>query len=269
MENNPGPSSFVLGAVSLSGRATPSDIIQKAMLSGFSSREARNALKKLVDGGALEYVCENATVYAVPSFAAPVRVGRRLFLCRPGMEYPLPFEGAIPVILREGASFGSGRHPTTRLCLGLLEGAMDAMPEDLRENALDVGTGSGVLAVAAVKLGIKRAIGLDREPDAIAEARNNAALNGVFDRIVISGGDAGAVSGGFGLILANLRAPTLVSLAGFFSEKLHKGGFLVVSGLHPEEADNYEAKAQTAGLRLSERRDEGAWSGLSFQKSTG
>lgn len=269
MENNPDPTFFVLGVVSLSGRATPSDIIQKARLSGFSSREARSALKKLVDGGALEYVCENATIYAVPSFAAPVRVGRRLFLCRPGFDHPLPFEGAIPVILREGASFGSGRHPTTRLCLGLLDEVMSAMPETLCEQALDVGTGSGVLAIAAVKLGVKKAIGLDREPDALSEARNNAAINGLADRVHISGDDAGAFSGGFGLILANLRAPTLISLLDFFSEKLDRGGFLVVSGLHPEEADGYEARAEEAGFRLSERRNEGAWSGLSFEKING
>lgn len=269
MENSPELSSLVLEAVGRKGRATPSSIIQGAKLAGFSGREARSALKELVEGGALEYACENATIFAVPSFAGPVRVGRRIFLCRPGMESPLPFDGAVPVILREGASFGSGRHPTTRLCLGLLEEALDAMPETLKEAALDVGTGSGVLAIAALKLGVKKAIGLDREPDALCEARRNAALNGLAGQMRASDEDLGEVAGPFGLILANLRAPTLFSLLGAFSERLSGGGFLVVSGLHPEEADVYEAKAQQAGFRPSERRDEGAWSGLSYQKSTG
>lgn len=269
MENSPELSSLVLEAVGRKGRATPSSIIRRAKLAGFSGREVRSALKELVEDGALEYVCENATVFAVPSFAGPVRVGRRLFLCRPGFDRPLPFEGAVPVILREGASFGSGRHPTTRLCLGLLDEAFDAMPECLREKLLDVGTGSGVLALAALKLGVKTAIGLDREPDALCEARRNAALNGLAAQITVSDEDLSGIPGPFGLILANLRAPTLFSLLGAFYERLPDGGFLMVSGLHPEEADVYEAKAQQAGFRLSERRDEGAWSGLSYQKSAG
>ncbi len=270
MEKNPDPAQALAGMVNASGRLTPVELCRRAREElGIPRAGVRRALKGLVERGVFEYACENATVFLVPSLAAPVGVGRRLFLLRPGQDAAGLPEGALPVVLREGASFGSGRHPTTRLCLALIEDAVEALPEGLRDCCLDLGTGSGVLAIAAVRLGMRSAVALDLDPSALFEARENAALNGVDGRIAVSGADFRGQAGAFGLILANLRAPTLFSLLPVFAERLPCGGFLAASGLHPDEASDYAASAAAFGLSLAGRRDLGCWSGVSFQKRTG
>jgi ribosomal protein L11 methyltransferase len=165
----------------------------------------------------------------------PIPIGRRLVIVPAWMETPSPER--ISIRIDPGMAFGTGTHPTTQLCLELLEDYLRT-----GETVIDVGCGSGILAVAAIKLGAGRALGVDIDPQAIPNARENAAANAVEDRLEIGTGSVSEVLAGnysirqAPLVIANILAPILVHLleAGM-SELVTPGGRLILSGILDEQ----------------------------------
>jgi ribosomal protein L11 methyltransferase len=188
----------------------------------------------------------------------PMRFGRRLWIC-PGGQPPPPAEvvGQPPCIvwLDPGLAFGTGTHATTALCLEWLDGAA---LEGAR--VLDVGCGSGVLAVAALALGARTALALDIDPQALIATDQNAARNGVRERLTIR--DAGADWGAdHDVVLANILAEPLVALAPRFARVTRPGARLVLSGLLAEQAEAVAA-ACAAWFDMEPARERAGWVGL-------
>ncbi|MFH0997142.1 MAG: 50S ribosomal protein L11 methyltransferase [Pseudomonadota bacterium] len=231
-------------------------------------REFQDALKELIAKGELAYTYLYGCTFIEKSFNRPVRVGSRVILTPPE-RHPVLNESDIAVILRPGASFGCGQHPTTRLAILGIEYAIktlricDGIPNT---TLLDIGTGSGVLAICALKLGIHQAIGTDMDPCAIAEAGENARINGLSQRFSVLDVPAEEISGRFHLIVANLRYPTLARLSPYIASHICGKGAAVLSGIRTEEVE--EVKEIYAGLNLECRWEatEDGWAGLVLSK---
>ena len=210
----------------------------------------------------------------------PIPIGQNLVIVPAWLEPPSA--NRIPIRMDPGMAFGTGTHPTTQLCLELVEAAYAAVPETANESPLpsaalrptqviDLGCGSGILAVAALKLGAARALGVDIDPDAIRVAGENAALNGVSGSLELGAGSLAEIrSGAFSLkqaplVLANILAPVLERMLDEgLGELLAPGGALVLSGIIEEQADGVIAAAERHGLQLFQRRQAGDWVALCF-----
>ncbi len=172
----------------------------------------------------------------------PLRIGR--FLVRPTWsDAPVPAD-AVELVLDPGMAFGTGLHPTTQQCLE----AVSTLHLEAR-SLLDVGTGSGILAIAAAKRGASPVVAVDTDPLAIDAARENAERNGVA--IPVGLGSAADVPGRFEFVLANIVGPVLQRIAGDLAARVAPEGMLVVAGISlPNERDTRAALA-AAGLRTT------------------
>jgi ribosomal protein L11 methyltransferase len=163
----------------------------------------------------------------------PMRFGRRLWICPTGFEPPEP--SAVNVVLDPGLAFGTGTHPTTALCLEWLDGL------DLAGKTLtDVGCGSGILAIAALKLGAALAHGIDIDPQALTASADNACKNRVEDRLSL-GYPADEPPPPADVVVANILAGPLVELADDILRRLKHGGHLALSGLLADQAATVQA----------------------------
>ncbi len=235
---------------------------------GVTRREACRAIQRLVDGGQLAYTQEFGSCFLVPAINAPVRITDRVVLKPAAHPYRGP-DHEVVISLRHGAAFGCGDHPSTRMALRMLDSA--ALPATGNVSAgcqrgLDVGTGSGVLIIAAVALGCRQGIGVDIDPCAVFEARENVRLNGLQERIEIRSGTLDTVSGPFDLILANLRPPTLAAIAERLRKEMSAGGRLILSGFRPEEADGVIRHYAGVGFIPEEHHVEGGWAGVNLRR---
>jgi len=188
----------------------------------------------------------------------PVRVGR--LWVGPPWEDPDP--DSISVVIDPKMAFGTGDHPTTGLCL-------QAIDEYLRSHrdaeVLDVGTGSGVLAIAARKLGARRAVAVDTDPIAVANAKENALRNGIADIELILG-TLEAVSDDFDLVVANILANTLVELAPRLAEATRHR--LVLAGVLVEQQQEVIRAQRPHGLELCRVEQCGEWVRLDFDRAS-
>ncbi len=193
-------------------------------------------------------------------FYHPFRVGR--LLVQPSWEQAADAgPDDLVITLDPGRAFGTGQHETTRLCLDALEGLVRS-----GDAVLDVGTGSGILALAAARLGASRVDAVDTDPVAVAAARENAGRNGLADRIEAregSLGDAwpwpGASLGRYDCVAMNIALVVVTELLPEAAAALRPGGVLVASGFLAEATPDVEEAARAAGLRDVERRVEGEW----------
>jgi ribosomal protein L11 methyltransferase len=159
----------------------------------------------------------------------PMRFGRRLWVCPGGL--PAGDADAIRIELDPGLAFGTGTHPTTALCLEWLDG------QDLGGcSVVDYGCGSGILAIAAARLGAAHVLAVDIDPQALIATRDNAARNHVASALTVTG-DPTLAPRSADVLLANILAGPLVELAPRFAAALVPGGRLALSGLLPEQAD--------------------------------
>ncbi len=184
----------------------------------------------------------------------PTRFGRRLWVCPRGQR-PAPAETGSDTVIVEldpGLAFGTGHHATTALCLELLDSA------DLAgKTVLDYGCGSGILAIAALRLGAARAVAVDHDPQALEATRSNALDNGVADRLqVLAPEDLPAMRAD--VLLANILSRTLVDLAPRLTGLLAPGGTLALSGILHDQADEVAA-AYTQGFDLEPPREREDW----------
>ncbi len=190
---------------------------------------------------------------------APMTVGR-VFLRPSWIETPPP-AGAVEVVLDPGMAFGTGNHPTTALCLGALD---DFLAHHPGADVLDVGTGSGLLAIAARKLGAGRVVATDNDPVALAVAGENAARNRAA--LELTAVAPARVEGSFGLVVANILANVLVDLAPELSSRLGPGGELVLAGILVGQEDEVRGAFARQGLADLPPRRQGEWSMLRFAR---
>jgi ribosomal protein L11 methyltransferase len=168
-----------------------------------------------------------------------MRFGRRLWVCPTAAEEVPQEPGAIVVRLDPGLAFGTGTHPTTALCLQILE----SLPLSSR-TLIDYGCGSGILGIAALKLGAAHVTAVDIDPQALLATRSNATINGVADRIDVRGIDMTATAHGLRpayCVVANILAGPLIELAPTLTAACEPGGYLLLSGLLKTQA--YAVKA--------------------------
>lgn len=166
---------------------------------------------------------------------------------------------ATAVRLVDGPAFGTGFHPTTALCLQALQ---DVVAKDQPGAVLDVGTGSGVLALAALVLGVPRAIGVDIDEQALQVAAENARLNGMDGRLELVCGGPEAVAGTWPLILANVLAAPLIEMAPALVRRLGHRGQLVLSGVGASVEEDVARSYTRLGLRRLRTMSRDGWMAL-------
>ena len=183
------------------------------------------------------------------------RVGR--VVVRPAWREYKPAAGEIVVSLDPGMAFGTGQHPTTRMCLAALQD--EGIPRPGR--VLDLGSGSGILAIAAIALGAEWVLAIDTEAQAVDASITNAALNGMQDSITVRGGSLEAVGkdGPFDCILANINAAAVSSLAQAMADGMKPGAWLAAGGVIAEKEPGARAAIEAAGLRIERVMQDGDW----------
>jgi ribosomal protein L11 methyltransferase len=196
-----------------------------------------------------------------------LRVGRRLVI-RPTWRRHHRLPDDVVLSLDPGMAFGTGLHPTTRLCLAALETLADEglfATGSARGGAariIDVGCGSGILAIAAGKLGAGELLGVDTDPIAVEATAANARLNGQTRRLRVRQGSVPSGEGPFDIVLANLIASLLVLLAGPLRGELKPGGRIVASGIFRDRETDVREAFEAAGLHLARRWAEEDWVAL-------
>jgi ribosomal protein L11 methyltransferase len=166
--------------------------------------------------------------------------------------------------LLDTPAFGTGLHPTTALCLEWLSEALEHHPAD---TVLDVGTGSGVLALAALTLGVRRGHGLDIDGEALRVAAENARLNGLEERFYLTLGGPDVVDGTWPLVFANVLAAPLIEMAPILVRRLGHDGRLVLSGIPASVAEEVERAYCRFGLRRVRLLTRTGWVALALQAS--
>ena len=197
----------------------------------------------------------------------PLKIGRNLIVL-PAWVDPALAENRIPIIISPDMAFGTGTHPSTQLCMLALE------KYGVKEmNVIDIGTGSGILSIEAAKLGAERILGVDNDPDAIPSAINNAALNGVADRITFEvGTHTDVLKRTDGLnqsprVIANILSPILANmLSTGLSDLISPSGLLFLGGVLDYQAQSLADLARSLGLSLRETLQQEDWVVLVLHK---
>lgn len=200
----------------------------------------------------------------------PIYIGRRLLISPSWID----IEAGKRVLLKidPGMAFGTGTHPTTQLCLEMLEGVLDEQGFMAKIGAesplriIDVGCGSGILSIAAVKLGVDHALGVDKDPDAVGVARQNSIINDVGDSSEFNTGSLSEIKAGefsfqsAPLVVANILAPIIVRLLeSGLRDLVAPQGRLILSGILEEQAPEVKAALLESGLRLRDTHQSGDW----------
>jgi ribosomal protein L11 methyltransferase len=217
----------------------------------------------------MRFLAETDWAEAWKSTYDVLRMGRRLVVKPTWRDYN-PQPGDLVIQLDPGMAFGSGLHPTTRLCLEALEDHM--RPGD---SVLDVGAGSGILGIAAARLGAAHVLALDTDPLAVRIAGENVALNHVESVVQVQPGTlpiSDLQSPNLdpliaNLILANILADTILELAPAFAAHLPGGGILIAGGIIAEQEEAVIAGLTEHGLALLEQRADGDWVALVAQRA--
>ena len=227
---------------------------QVVVIAAFSDETAAQyALKELREEYAAEIIYVASEDWATEwrrGFSAQ-RIGKRLLL-HPSWEPAQSEPGDVVLTIDPENAFGSGDHETTRLVLQMLEQRVAG-----GERVLDVGCGSGVLSIAAVRLGAAAAVAVDIDEDALVVARRNAEINGVASRIETSARPLQDIDGAYDIVLANIETRVLIHMPNQLQARIAPGGILVLSGILRGERD--ELLAAYAPMRLEECLEDGEW----------
>lgn len=237
------------------------------------ARQLKAALAGLPEYGydAGEYTVSLAMVKdedwadAWKKYFKPLQVSERLTI-KPTWEDYEAREDEVIIELDPGMAFGTGTHPTTALCLRTLEGAVHG-----GETLIDVGTGSGILAIGAVKLGASRVLALDLDPVAVSSATENIKLNGLQDVIEVRhsdllgilnegvGADAASVKPPVDVVVANILAEIILLFIADVMEVLKPGGIYIASGIYKNKEEDVEAGLLAAGFEIIDRVRQDDW----------
>lgn len=166
--------------------------------------------------------------------------------------------------LADGPAFGTGLHPTTVLCLEAIELELSG---SVPAAVLDIGTGTGILALAALRSGVERAIGIDLEPHAVAAAAHNAAINGLRARLQLVRCGPEAIAGRWPLVLANILAAPLIAMAPGIAALVGRRGRLVLSGVRASLAPEVAQAYRRCGMHVSAEHARDGWSALTLRAS--
>ena len=196
-----------------------------------------------------------------------MQIGRRLVI-RPTWRRHRAEPGDVVLALDPGMAFGTGLHPTTRLCLAGLETLADrgrlarGTARDGTARVLDVGCGSGILSIAAGRLGAGEVVGVDTDPIAVEASIANARRNRLGRRLRFRRGSLPSGEAPFDVVLANLIASLIVTLARPLRDELHPGGVLLASGIFVDREAEVVAALAEVGLTVTDRSMEGDWVAL-------
>lgn len=197
--------------------------------------------------------------------ARPTWVTDRLLVAPAWLPHPETSDGAVVISIEPGATFGAGDHPTTVLSLRVLDELVRAAGERARAwRVLDVGCGSGVLAIAAVALGVGVADAIDISPASVPVTMSNAAANGVSAAVTVSTTPLAEVQGEYDLVLANILAPTLIDLAPDLLRVMAADATLVISGVLASRHDHVVEALAPLSVRATEQLD--GWAAVSLRR---
>jgi ribosomal protein L11 methyltransferase len=255
-------------------------------------RSANDVLERLIELGALdiEQVDQHTIAALMPDGVAPEQVARAtgadsvavseaasrdagsVWVLRPRpvqigrirIAPALAPEEPGVVRLIDAAAFGTGLHPTTALCLEALD---EAVASRLPDAVLDVGTGSGVLALAALVLGVPRACGVDVDDESLRVAAENARINMMTERFSLARGGPEAVTGTWPLVLANVLPASLIEMAPVLVRRIGHHGRLVLSGIPLSIEDEVANAYRRLGMRALETRSNAGWTAVVLQAS--
>ncbi|MBM4294157.1 MAG: 50S ribosomal protein L11 methyltransferase [Deltaproteobacteria bacterium] len=195
----------------------------------------------------------------------PLKITSRVVVRPPWEEYEAA-PGEVVVTIHPGMAFGTGRHPSTALCLRALEEIWGQLPMEPQPwPVLDVGTGTGILALAAARMGAG-VLAIDLDPEAVAAALKNVRLNALEDRILVEETPLAFLRQQFALILANITAPDLLSLAEALAGRLLAGGALILSGFLEEDLPAIRSRYLGLGLKETGRLTEENWVSLILRR---
>jgi len=266
------PEKAILKLISESDYRIPADEIYQHLrkCGNYRRGELRGAIRRLLDCGELSYSYELGQSFLERSFNRPIQVTPRITLAPPGHAVKTDHTG-VTIRLAPGAAFGYGQHPTTRMALAAIDQALVLKPAgdaNRQSRVLDLGTGSGVLAIAAVKLGFSAGLGLDIDPCALSEAHKNVDLNGLAAKIQIKNLPLDSVPGQYALITANLRLPTLIEYRDAIIGGLLPAGLLIVSGIKSDERTNLSDQYSRLEMKVLRHWNEKGWAALLMQKKS-
>jgi ribosomal protein L11 methyltransferase len=246
------------------------EVDDRTILKGYFRGEAEGSCRQLArylkdlksmglsgdhEGPRQAFLAEEDWLSSWRSHFGVLRIGRRL-LIKPSWETVTAAAGQLVIVIDPQMAFGTGEHPTTRFCLQTLEKLVHE--GDL---VLDLGTGSGILAIAAVKLGAKRVLGLDIDPQAIVTARENARINGVSTKVDFSCSslDPDVRSKRFDLVVVNINSEVVLPLLQELKRVLNSKGHIILSGLLVDEEGLLRRSLSASGLRLLQLERQGEW----------
>lgn len=216
-------------------RLTPSDLERAVCCLIISAQRSdiRKAVRELVSLGKITYTQHLSTTHLELNFNRPVQISDRIVLSPSRISGPIDPDHII-IKLHDGTAFGGGDHPTTRMVLQGLDSLLQRKETKNTftvKRALDIGTGTGVLSIAAAELGIPRVDAVDIDPAACHEAEQNVKLNGVEDRVYISQKSPSQLSKDkYDLVLANLRPPTIMQMVPMMTELSSSLSIWIISG---------------------------------------
>ena len=185
-------------------------------------------------------------------------------MIKPSWETVEAGEGEVVLTVDPGQAFGTGTHETTQMCLRMIEDVFDLFPPP--RDALDVGTGTGILGIAAARLGAKRVLAVDTDPVAVDVAGKNAVENGVANVFRAATTPLSAIPGAFDLVLGNLIAEILIDMAPELLRRTAPGGHLVLSGILAEKSGWVVEEFVKNGASLLAESADGQWTALLFRR---
>lgn len=202
--------------------------------------------------------------FFTPTFVTPT------LLIRPSWDQNPPPKGVETILLDPGMAFGTGKHPTTRLCIqALYEGVIHlqngAPPKNIF-NLLDVGTGSGIIAMCAARMGVPRVLGIDIDPVAIQTAKKNVHLNRLERRVEISPERLESLLETFDVVVANLVTEILLEIKRYLVSRLNPRGYLIISGILRGQGSMVKREFLKEQLEFHSSYNDEEWCALVFQR---
>jgi ribosomal protein L11 methyltransferase len=192
-----------------------------------------------------------------------LHLGKRVVI-KPSWRTYTPVEGDLVLELDPGIAFGTGLHPTTQLCVAAIEELVQP-----GTRVLDMGTGTGILAMIAARLGATTVLAVDNDENAVIAARRNAEANGLLAQIELRYGSLADVEADYDLIVANILAPIIAAMAeAGIAQRLREGGVLIASGILKEQADSVTEALERGGLQVTEVRQMEEWVAILARRSS-